>query len=308
MNIRSLRAFVKLSENSCDFGIHTQLGIPRSTLWAHINDLERETALTLVLRKKQNNVLTEAGKSFLPYAQQLIKLFDEGVVQSQESDNDEPEGEIVISTTYSMANSWIMPSIKRFQEFYPKIKLRLIASDLVDTATEMISDILFRPIGKKDFLTREWSFSYTFCLMASPDYLRVAGVPQTPKDLLDHSMIGYGEHVFSYCPEIDWHLKGRWPGFPKLAPKITINSTYSIYKAALEGLGICSNPLESNLFYKGKLVRVLPKVFGPSVRAHFCTKKNMSQKLARNIQIFNNFFANYLKNLGVKIEGDTEAT
>lgn len=298
---------MRLAENACDFGIHKELGMPRSTLWAHITELERETGLSLILRKKQNNVLTEEGKSFLPYAQRLIKLFEEGVSQSKESHTQEPEGEIVISTTYSMANSWIMPSIKRFQEFYPKIKLRLIASDQIDTATEMISDILFRPIIPKEFLVRQWYFSYTLCLLASPDYLRAHGVPSAPKDLLDHAMIGYGEHIFSYCPEIDWHLKGRWPTLPKLLPKITINSTFSIYQAALEGLGICSSPVEANLFYKGKLVRVLPKVAGPEVRVYFSTKKNMSQKLARNVQIFNNFFSNHLKSLGVKVKNECQA-
>lgn len=307
MNIRCLRALVKLAENACDFGIHTQLGIPRSTLWAHITELERETNLTLVLRKKQNNVLTEEGKNFLPYAQRLIKLFEEGVAQSKESNSKEPEGEIVISTTSSMANSWIVPSIKRFQEFYPKITLRLIAGDQTDTATEMISDILFRPIVQKDFLVRQWCFSYGLCLLASPDYLRVHGVPASPKDLVDHAMIGYGEHVFSYCPEIDWHLKGRWPSLPKLTPKITVNSTFSIYQAALEGLGICSSPIEANLFYKGQLVRVLPKVTGPEIRVYFSTKRNMSEKLSRNVQIFNNFFSNHLKSVGVKIRNEREA-
>lgn len=306
MNIRCLRSLVSLAENSCDFGIHTQLGIPRSTLWAHISELERETGLNLILRKKQNNVLTEEGKSFLPYAQRLIKMFEDGIEQSKASNTQEPEGEIVISTTYSMANSWIMPSIKRFQEFYPKIKLRLIAGDQIDTSTEMLSDIVFRPIIPREFLIRQWYFSYTLCLLASPDYLRANGTPQTPKDLANHVLIGYGEHVFTYCPEIDWHLKGRWPGIPKLLPKITINSTFSIYQAALEGLGICSSPIEANLFYKGKLVRVLPKIDGPEVRVYFATKKNMTQKLARNVQIFNNFFANHLKSLGVKVQNECQ--
>ncbi|TGW14976.1 LysR family transcriptional regulator [bacterium NHP-B] len=306
-NIRNLKAFVSLSENACDFGIHTQLGIPRSTLWSCINDLERETGLQLVLRKKQNNVLTEEGKNFAPYAQRLIKLFEEGVAQAQTSESDEPEGEIIIATTSSMANSWVMPSVKGFQAFYPKIKLRIIAGDMIDTATEMISDIIFRPIADKDFLLRHWHLSYCLGLFASPDYLENHGVPETPEDLVNHSMIGYGEHVFSYCPEIDWHLKGRWPGFPKLHPKVTINSTLSLYRAAIESIGICSSATEANIFYNGKLVRVLPQINGPEVKVHFSTKKGLSRKLERNVQVFNNFFVNHLRNIGIEVKNEEEA-
>ncbi|MGB0919388.1 MAG: LysR substrate-binding domain-containing protein [Holosporaceae bacterium] len=307
MNLRSLRSFLRLAENACDFSIHKKLGTPRSSLWSHINDLERETNLTLIARRKQNNALTEEGKHFIPYAKRLIKLFEEGVAQAKRPETNEPEGEIIISTTYSMANSWLMPSIKRFQEFYPKIKLRILASDYIDTTTEMIADILFRPMVAKDFLVRNWCFSYNLCLLASPDYLDAHGVPETPKDLAQHALVGYGEQVFSYCPEIDWHLKGRWAGFPKIDPVMTVNSTLSLYQAALEGIGICSSPIEANLFYKGKLVRVLPHIDGPKVHVYFTTKKTMSSKLARNVQIFNNFFVNHLKSIRVEIKDESEA-
>jgi len=306
-NIRNLNAFVRLAENNCDFSIHKQLGIPRSTLWSYISDLERETSLHLIIRKKQNNLLTEEAKAFLPFAIRIVRLFEEGVAQAKLKNDIVPEGEILISTTYSMANSWIMPSIKSFQEFYPKIKLRVIASDFIDTSTEMIADILFRPLQPKDFLIRKWHFSHHLCLLASPDYLASRGVPQTPQDLKKHALIGYGKHIFSYCPEIDWHLKGRWPNFPKLSPLITINSTFSIYKAALEGLGICSNSLEANWFYKEKLIRVLPHITGPIINVYFSTKKIMSPNLEKNVKIFNNFFANYLKNLGINIINEKAA-
>ena len=82
------------------------------------------------------------------------------------------------------------------------------------------------------------------------------------RSILSSAMV----NTFSYCPEIDWHLKGRWPGFPKLHPKITINSTLSLYQAAIEGIGICSSAEEAVLFYKGKLTRVLPQITGPEIR------------------------------------------
>lgn len=302
MNIRSLRALVKLGENGCDFGIHKQLGIPRSTLWAYINELEKETGLIFVIRKKQNNTLTEEGRHFLPYAQRMIKLFEEGISQAVTPNLETPSGEIIISTTTAIASSWLMESIRTFHACYPKIQLKVIADDYISTATEMAADILLRPMAEKDFLIKHWSIPYRMALWASTAYLEKNGIPKKPTDLVNHSLLGYGEYVFSYFPDVDWHLKGRWGDLPRLNPRLTINSTKSLYLAAQQGIGICSAAQESNIFYSGTLVRILPDLEGPLVHAYFCTKKDASPALARNVQIFNTFFTQYLKTLGVCIQ------
>lgn len=303
MNIRSLRALVKLGENNCDFSIHKQLGIPRSTLWAYIDELEKETGLTLVARKKQNNTLTEEGRNFIPYAQRVIRVFEEGIENASSPESDSPSGEVVIATTAAIGASWLLPSIKTFQELFPKIRIRIIADDYISTTTELMADILLRPIAEKDFLLRHWSVPYQMALWASPKYLEKHGVPQKPSDLLNHSVLGYGEYTFSYFVDVDWHLKGRVADLPRLNPRLTINSTTSLYIAAQQEIGICSAAVQSNLFYspdpQTALVRVLPEIWGPKVSVYFCTKKEASSALARNVGIFNDFFLKYLNDLGV---------
>jgi DNA-binding transcriptional LysR family regulator len=304
-----LRALVKLGENGCDFGIHKQLGIPRSTLWAYITEIEKETGMRFVVRKKQNNLLTEEGRNFLPYAQRMIKLFEEGVAQATLVDSEIPTGEIIISTTTSVAGSWLMESISSFQEKYPKIILKIIADDYISTTTEMIADILLRPIAEKDFLVRHWSVTHQMGLWASRSYIQKNGAPEKPSDMMKHSVLGYGEHVFSYVPDIDWHLKGRWGDLPRLTPRLTINSTKSIYLAATQGIGICSSSLESNVFYgsDNPLIRVLPEIEGPSIVTYFCTKKDMSPNLSKNVKIFNDFFKDYLKTKAkVSVKNETD--
>lgn len=41
MKIKSIFVFIKLAENGCDFNVHKILGIPRSSMWTYISDLER---------------------------------------------------------------------------------------------------------------------------------------------------------------------------------------------------------------------------------------------------------------------------
>ncbi|BDB96197.1 LysR family transcriptional regulator [Candidatus Hydrogenosomobacter endosymbioticus] len=305
MNISALKAFVKLAENNCDFGIHKELGIPRSSLWTFIDDLEKQTGLKFVIRRKRHNMFTEEADRFLPFAEQIIGLFEQGIEESLNAGSKELSGEILISTTCAVASTILMPCIRIFRQTHRCVNVKVIASDYVMSSTEWMADILLRPMEPKDYLERRWHFTYDFALFASAEYLEKFGIPETGKDLLNHSIIGYGEHPFSYVSDIDWHLKGRWAGLPKLTPSVTINSTHSTYLAAAEGVGICSATTNANLFYKGKLIRILPHIDGPSVKSHFCIRRKMGAKVRKLVDVFQEFFENYLiGELGVSLDRD----
>jgi len=127
------------------------------------------------------------------------------------------------------------------------------------------------------------------------------GVPQTPQDLINHKIIGYGDYKYSYFDEIDWHLKGKDYGLPNLKPNLFINITRSVFEAAEKGMGICSAPVESNKLYKGNLVRVLPEINGPEVRSYFCIKNSATRRKLKNINVFNDYFKKHLNNRGIEI-------
>ena len=57
MKIKILKALLLLAENDCNFDVHTILGIPRSTLWGYVAELEKETGLKLVERRRTNSFL-----------------------------------------------------------------------------------------------------------------------------------------------------------------------------------------------------------------------------------------------------------
>ena len=308
MQIRSLSIFVSLAENNCDFSIHRDLGIPRSTLWAYIDEIESATGLKLINRKKQNNSLTDEAKVFLTFAKRVVRMFEEGVSYVKSlSEGPAPFGEILIATTSAVGSSWLMPSLKDFYIKFPHIRLRVLAEDAIAPSTERLADIILRPIDEKKFLKKHWSLAYTFGLFASPGYLKKAGTPSTAQDLLNHAILAYGENSFSYVPDIDWHVRGRWGNLPKLTPYITINSTTSLYQAAVADLGICSAFIHAHKFYGGKLVRILPEFEGPTVRTYFCTKMDMSFQKRTNVKIFSHYFSTYLKNMGVQIQEEASS-
>ncbi len=300
MRIKALKTFIYLADTDCDFDGHKALGIPRSNMWNHINEIENETRLKLVERQKGRSFLTKQGRDFAPVAQRLYTLYEEGLKKILDQESPQVEGNIIISTTTAIASSWLMQSIKDFHLSYPNLKVNIIASDYLDKSLEAGADILLRPVGNNLDLLRKWHIQYEHGLFASESYLKEKGTPKTPEDLLKHCIMGYGSHEFSHFEEVNWHLKGKSWGLPKLTPTLTINSTASLFLAAVQGIGICSATVESNAIFDESLIRVLPKIKGPIIKTYFCTKQNATSATKINTDIFQNFFERYLQDLGIK--------
>src|SRR3989344_640651 len=304
MRIIALKTLIFLGHTGCDFGGHTIIGIPRSTMWAHINELEKELGVKLVNRKKQSTTLTEEAKSFIPYAVKLIDVYLEGVHSAHNQNVQEMKGEIVISTTAAVSSSWLMPGLKEFYEKHQNLRLNIIANDVLSKQTERISDILLRPVRDDlEGFRKVWYIPYHHVLLASAKYIEQYGLPKIPEDLLKHKVLAYGEHEFSHFDDINWHIKGKF-GIPRLTPSITVNSTVSLYNAGKEGLGIISAPQESNDIYKGELVHVLPKIKGPVIRSYFCMKETHNISAQNHMDLFREFMEEYFKRIGIKIFRD----
>ncbi|MHA1558658.1 MAG: LysR substrate-binding domain-containing protein [Alphaproteobacteria bacterium] len=301
MRIKSLKTLLFLADNGCDFGGHRIIGIPRSTMWSHVSEMEVETGLKLVHRRKQNSCFTEEGKNFIPYARSVLRSLEEGIKKAKQTDDCSTEGTLVISTTKALCGHMLLGSIRDFHVLYPNMRVFIIGDDYLAKNTETSVNILLRPLPPTFDFDRLWYVSYHHGLYASKEYLQKAGVPKVPEDLLEHCIIGYGEHAFTYFDEINWHLKGKVWGLPKLTPILTVNSTTSLFYSAVEDIGICSTSQEAARFYKGNLVRVLPKIEGPVTKTWYCINPNDPAPVKKNSEIFCSFFEQYLKQIDITI-------
>lgn len=300
MKIKSIFVFIKLAENGCDFNVHKILGIPRSSMWTYISDLERTLGKKLVNRTKKRLSFTAAGEEFIQHAKNIYEAFEKSMTSSL-SDPSIIEGDLYISTTMAIAHHWSMESVKDLYAQHSKLRLHINSSDNIAKDEETTYDILIRPFYDSDDFSKVWSIDYNHGLFASPDYIKKMGEPTKPDDLHSHRVLGYGEHTFSYFDDINWHIKGGYLGLPKIKPILTVNSTKAIFSAAEQGIGICSAPIESNAIYSGKLIRVLPEISGPQVKTFFCAKKSAIGAKHKNIQIFQKYFEDHLKNIGITI-------
>jgi DNA-binding transcriptional LysR family regulator len=302
MRMKSIYIFVKLAETNCDFNIHKTLGIPRSSMWSYISDLEKDLGKQLINRKKQSLSFTTAGEEFIPFAYKIYQTYEESLLNTKDVDDSPVGGDILISITKALSFQWTsMKVLKHLYTDHPNLRLHMTSSDTITRDEENASDVLIRPFGDSESFIKAWSISYDHGLFASKAYLEAMGTPQSPEDLLSHRIIGYGEHPFSYFEDVNWHLKGQGYGLPKLKPHLTINSTKAIFDAAESGVGICSAVVQANEAYQGELVRILPKISGPFIQTHFCIKRNATGRKLRNILTFSSYFEKHLRSLNIKV-------
>lgn len=302
MKLYCLKTFLSLAENNCDISIHTVLGISRSTLWSHITEIEREVGSKLVNRRKQNTTFTEDGILFIPYAKKIYATFEDSLAHMREKQGKGIPGEIVISTTKAVADTWLLPGMRTFSNRYPEINVTIVAEDELSKKLSNSADIFLRPMNNPANFRKFWRITYHHKLFASQAYLNSEGIPKTPEELIQHRIIAYGDQPFSDFEAINWLLKGKVYGLPKLTASLSINSTIGVYLAASEGLGICSCPVESNSILKGSLVKVLPEIKGPVVSTYFAVREGLREHKVNNIDLCRAYIETYLSELGVNIE------
>ncbi len=301
MKLYCLKTFLSLAENNCDISIHTVLGISRSTLWSHITEIEEEVGSKLVNRRKQNTSFTEDGVLFIPYAKKIYATFEDSLAHMRAKQGKGIPGEIVISTTKAVADSWLLPGMRNFSNRYPEINVTIVAEDELSKKLSNSADIFLRPMNNLANLRKCWRIIYHHKLFASQEYLNKAGIPKNPGELLHHRIIAYGEQAFSGFDFINWHLKGK-AGLPKLTASLSINSTAGVYLAASAGLGICSCPIESNAIRGGNLIQILPEIQGPVISTYFAIREGLREHKINNIDLCRVYLETYLSELGVNIE------
>lgn len=90
----------------------------------HIRILEKKLNTVLFERRGRNIVLTPAGDAFLPYAQNILKQYEEAQMRVRELNN-HFSGMIRIATIYSIGLYELKPVVQKFLKKYPQVNLHL---------------------------------------------------------------------------------------------------------------------------------------------------------------------------------------
>ena len=252
-----------------------------STVSKAITQLELELGIKLLARTTRSLSITEPGQYF--YDEACLILARVKAIKNRLIDNSAvPSGRLKITATNLVGQFYLTPLVIEFNRLYPEISIELIYTD--EYLDYVANDI---DIGIRSTMKLEDSsyFSVKLCsaervLVASTEYLRIHGIPQSPAELMNHKCL-----IFRAAK-----IYNKW-GFIRnktltsiaTAPYLISNSYATLAQAAREGMGIANafSYLVKNDLEKNKLQLLLSDYaqVPQNLFAIYTVKRSSSTKL-----------------------------
>lgn len=255
MNIENIEAFVYINHYGSFNKAADVLYISQPTVTARIQSLERELDCRVFDRLGKQINLTDKGRQFLPYAQQILQVYQNGKHQIQ-SKGQIPD-ELRIGSTVSVSN-YLMPQLLlHLKRKYPQVHFKLTTSStdsLIEKLKAKEIDLAF--IRK---VVNPAIQSFPFC--EDPISLYVyAGHPLARQGRASIQEIREETLVFFECGSLDWMRLHRVFESMEQPPDIVyqVDNLETAKKLVLRQAGICFLPALSvqEEVEAGTLIRV----------------------------------------------------
>ncbi|RBW45707.1 LysR family transcriptional regulator [Psychromonas sp. B3M02] len=291
MNIEHLKLFVRIANTNNISSAGEALGLSAAVASNHINKLEDNLKVRLIHRTTRKVSLTEEGKAFLPYAEDVIA----SVLSAKASLSNEAnilQGRLRISAPASFGKIHLIPALTEFLKNNPALTIDLKLSDSIVDLVEGGFDIAIRNSKLKDssLIARKLTSDQRI-ICAAPSYIKENGEPQHPNDLKQHqclTLTGLDHWVFDdHGSELNIKAKGN----------LSADNGEAIRDACINGLGvtICSKWIAHQQIADGSLIQVLkdyPLLSDTSIWAIYPSSRQVAPKVRAFIDYCKQHFEN----------------
>ncbi len=238
-----------------------------------LSALETRFGTTLIERTTRQLAPTEAGWQLFEQAQQLLSDYQHAMDSAHHSGL---QGLLRITAPVPFGRRHVMPLVNAFLQQHPEMQIEVVLSDSYQDLIENGLDIALR-IGElqdSSMVARKVG-SVRSTLVASPDYLKRAGVPSHPADLHQHAVITSLRHTREWRFAQDLRVR--------ILPRLRVNDIESQLETLRGGQGIgrlLSYQVIDDL-QDGKLIRLLPEWEPAPLPVQLVTQrvKNMTPKV-----------------------------
>jgi DNA-binding transcriptional LysR family regulator len=248
----------------------------------HVMHLERRLGSLLLNRTSRHLSLTESGATYFEHVRQLLDELDD-VEAAVSQSTAAPHGTLKVSMPVWMANPDFVGVLNDYRKRYPDVVLDVDLSGRFINLVEEGFDLALRvtnPLSLGPALIARPIAPVTFHLVASPAYLRKAGVPPNAQAVASHVMLGYSMLPANNTLEVEGP---RGVEALKFAPVLQTNNESLLRLAALEGMGLAFLPrvLIARDLEAGALEAVLPdyRFFGTKLYGVYRHRKYLSPKV-----------------------------
>ncbi|SCB18610.1 DNA-binding transcriptional regulator, LysR family [Bradyrhizobium shewense] len=188
MDIEEIQTFVEVADTGGISSAALRLGVAKSIVSRRLLRLEEELGVQLLARTTRGAALTEAGVTFRDYAARVSAEIDaarEAILPAGEL-----RGRLRVAVPFSFGPTHFAPILAEMARRHPQLQIHTCYSDrFVDLVTEGY-DCAIRVgyLQDSNLIARRVGAVYGK-LVASPDYIKAHGVPESPEELLAHEAL-----------------------------------------------------------------------------------------------------------------------
>lgn len=257
----SMRVFAKVVDEGSFSGAARALDMSAPVVTRLVADLEDHLGTRLLQRTTRRLSLTDAGQAYLQRVRHILQDIEEAHELTRTSTT-EPAGLVRIHAPPIVASNVLAPLLAEFRRQYPRITLDIDVEVTGELAVEDYDlTLLLADAGFDADIVARKVIESDVVLVASPDYVKRHGLPQSPEELATHACMK---------PRVALGWRRGWRlwrcGLPEdaveveVTPALQANHIETLLRATLDGAGICAValPLAAPLLENGDLVRVLP--------------------------------------------------
>ncbi|AYH42146.1 LysR family transcriptional regulator [Azoarcus sp. DN11] len=189
IDLNGLVIFAALAEAGGFTAAADRLGVAKAKVSTEISRLEAQLGISLVSRTTRRVALTEAGHTLYAECVPRLRGIEEALTQLG-SPSAELSGTLRIGCTVDHAVQALGRVVAEFAALHPRLHIDLRTSDQVVDLVEEGLDVSFRMGWLRDSSLRAVKLAdFAQYLVAAPDYLARAGLPQHPEDLARHEWV-----------------------------------------------------------------------------------------------------------------------
>lgn len=270
-DLNDLYFFAAVVEHAGFSAAGRALGVPKSRLSKRVAQLEDRLGVRLLQRTTRRFVVTEVGERFYGHCRAVL----EEAQAAQDAVDElraEPRGVVRLSCPVSLAQTVLAYVLPDFLAMYPKMQVRVFASNSrVDVIGEGY-DLAIRVRNKLDtdanLVIRTFGQSRTQ-LVASPALLDAEGRPTQPSELSKLPVLSMREHEGAQVWEL-MDAQGKQTHV-EVKARLISGDFAVLLESARRGMGVALLPefVCAAAITTGELEVVLPEWSAPEGTMHF---------------------------------------
>lgn len=284
------RVFVQIAEMGSFTKAANALDLPRASVSAAIQHLERDMGSRLFHRTTREVHLTTDGVQLLERVR-LLLVDAEEVSQLFQTRQRQVTGRLNVDVPSRIARRLIAPALPSLLRRYPRLQLALGSTDRqIDLVHEGVdcairvgslhdSSLVARPLGRIALIN-----------CASHAYLREFGIPEKLEDLArGHWTVGYASPTTGR--ELPWECEAAEGEQPiTVSSQVIVNNVESYIACCRAGLGLIQVPRfdVQYLLDRGELAEVMPSCRAESmaISAVYPHRRQRTRRLIAFVEWF----------------------